>query len=125
MTDLVVCLTTGKGSFAIVGKLIRETEWTNIFVITNPFGYEKFTCDKKINKILINPDGPIPDMKKMIRESLKGKMNDFEVALNLSSGMGPEHMAILAAIIESGLSFRLIVPKDNATGFDELLGLNL
>ena len=44
-----------------------------------------------------------------IVKQLKGKLKGFEVALNLASGAGKEHMAIISALIRLGVGFRLVV----------------
>ena len=43
-----------------------------------------------------------------ISKQLKNKIKDMEIALNLVSGSGKEHMAVLSAIMKLGLGFRLI-----------------
>ena len=42
-------------------------------------------------------------------KQLSGKLKGFEVALNLASGSGKEHMAIISALIKLGVGFRLVV----------------
>ena len=37
MTELIACLSTGKGTWAHVSKLI-ENEWDKVFLVTNDFG---------------------------------------------------------------------------------------
>ncbi|MBS3159928.1 hypothetical protein J4436_04010 [Candidatus Woesearchaeota archaeon] len=56
----------------------------------------------------------IISIREEIIKNLKEKIKDTEVALNLYSGTGKEHMAILSAILKLGLSLRMIIPtKDN------------
>ncbi len=55
-----------------------------------------------------------------IKKHLQGKISDFEIALNFASGSGKEHMAILEAVMELGLNFRLVTLKNNQY---EVLGL--
>jgi len=43
-----------------------------------------------------------------IKKQLKDKISGTEVALNLVSGTGKEHMAILSAILKLGLGLRFI-----------------
>ena len=58
--------------------------------------------------------------KEQIKKQLKDKIADFEIALNFSSGTGKEHMAILEAVLQLGLNFRLITVNRNNV---EVLGL--
>ena len=39
MTDLIACLSTGKGTWEHVARVINCMEWNNIFLITNEFNH--------------------------------------------------------------------------------------
>ena len=54
------------------------------------------------------------------KKQLKDKIADFEIALNLASGSGKEHMAVLEAVLQMGLNFRLVAVNKNTV---EVLGL--
>ncbi len=109
MTDLIACLSTGKGTWGEVKKIIELQDWDKIFLITNEFGKEKFSSEKDVHFILVNSlNDSAEEMTEKIKNYL-GKIYNTEVALNLTSGTGKEHMAIISAIIKSGLGFRLIV----------------
>jgi hypothetical protein len=115
MTTLIACLSTGKGTWAQVLKIINSQEWEQIFLITNAFGKEKFSCSKKVELIVIDADRqPLSAIVQDIKSALSGKVNDLEVALNISSGTGKEHMALISALIKSGLGFRLIDASDDS-----------
>lgn len=108
MTDLVACLSSGEKSWAHVARLINGMEWKNIFLITNDFGKENFKSDKKINFIAVDFQKPVFELIEDIKKGLKGKITDLEVALNLVSGSGKEHMAILSALLKLGVGVRLM-----------------
>lgn len=105
MTDLVACLTDDKGS-AHVSSLIKDHEWKNIFVIVNPG--RQLNCGKKIELIAVDFAKPVFQVIGDIKRNLDGKFSDFEVALNLVSGNGKEHMAVLAALLKLGVGIRLV-----------------
>ena len=44
---------------------------------------------------------------------LNGKIKDLEVAVNIVSGTGKEHMALLAAILKLGVGVRLVALENN------------
>ena len=113
MTDLIACLSTGKGTWAHVFRLIEEHEWDNIFLITNEFGKEKFQPKKQVEYILINSNRFLPELTEDIKSQLKEKINPTDVAVNLISGSGKEHMAILSALLKLGLGIRLIALTTN------------
>lgn len=108
MTELIACLSTGKGSWGHVAKVISEKEWSKILLVTNDFGREKFTFEKPAELIMADLNQPIDELIKQLAKVFKEKVTDTEVAVNLASGSGKEHMAILAAIMKAGLSFRLM-----------------
>lgn len=112
MTDLVCCLSTGKGTWAEVAKLINNYNWGNIFLITNDFGKEKFTTEKEVRCILVDVNKGMEAMKNAILEGLKEKVST-EVGVNFISGSGKEHMALLSALIQLGVGMRFIVAADS------------
>lgn len=111
MTDLVACLSTGKGSWIEVTKLINNYEWKNIFLITNDFGKEKFSAKKEVKLIIIDPNKGTENMKKIIQEALKDKLSG-DVAINMVSGSGLEHMAMLVALMNLGVGIRFVTATE-------------
>lgn len=113
MPTLIACLSSGKGTWSEVHKLIQSQHWSKVFLITNDFGKEKFSWNATVKPILINSFQETPLIVEQIRKQLQGQIIDFEVALNLASGSGNEHMAVVEAILELGLNFRLITIKNS------------
>ena len=122
MPTLIACLSTGKGTWAEVNRLMQAQPWDKIFLITNKFGIENFTS-KNANTQLILTDSfqDTPVMVSQIKKQLTS-ISDFEVALNFASGSGKEHLALLEAVLEMGLNFRLVTINQNNQL--EVLGLN-
>jgi len=113
MTDLIASLTTGKGTWTEVIKIIDSEDWENIFLIANEFAIKNFQCKKQVNFVVINENKPSYAMVNDIIKQLKGKINGLEVALNISSGTGKEHMAIMAALLKLGLALRFVTIESN------------
>lgn len=107
MTDLIACLSTGKGTIGHVKRVIEGMEWGKIFLITNDSVDESFSKEN-IEKISIDTNKTITEMSADIKQALDGKINDLEVALNVVSGDGREHMALISALLKMGLGFRLV-----------------
>lgn len=122
MPTLIACLSTGKGTWTEVNKVIQSREWDNIFLITNQFGKENYMPGKNTELIIVEsfPETPAIAMTEQIKKHLKDKIPDFEIALNLASGSGKEHMAVLEAVLQLGLNFRLVTLNKNTV---EVLGL--
>ncbi len=109
MTDLIACLSTGQGTIGHVERVIEGMEWNNIFLITNEFAKDQIKSDKKVERIVIDTKKTISEMSVDIKKVLEGKITDLEVALNIVSGEGREHMAIVSALLQLGLGIRLVV----------------
>ena len=118
MTDLVACLTSGEKSWVHVSRLIKEEKWKSIFLVTNELGEKNFKAEKRVEFITIDSSKPVFELINDIKKGLEGKLTDLEVALNIVSGNGKEHMAILSALLKLGVGVRLVaITRD---GFKEL-----
>jgi len=108
MTDLVACLLTGKGTWTYVMQLMQKEPWEKVFLVTNAFGRDNFHPPRQAELILIEENQTLPDMTAEIVKQLKEKMSSTDLAVNLISGTGKEHMAVLGAAFKAGLSVRLV-----------------
>ncbi|MFH0874972.1 MAG: hypothetical protein V1859_03480 [archaeon] len=108
MTSLVACLSSGKGTWSHVAKLINSENWDSVFLITNDFGKNNFKPDSKTRLITIDESKDITDIITNIHKELENKINDTEVGVNLVSGTGKEHMAIISALLKLGLGLRFV-----------------
>ncbi|MBW2980390.1 hypothetical protein KY360_03170 [Candidatus Woesearchaeota archaeon] len=108
MTELVACLSSGKGTWAHVQRLIDGQEWEKIFLITNDFGKQNFKANEKTELIVIDPNRFLPELVEDIKNALKGKITGIEVAVNFISGSGKEHMALMSAVQQLGVGLRLV-----------------
>jgi len=108
MAILVANVSSGKGTLAHVSKVIDGAEWEKIFLIANESGKANFKPNKKAEFIVIDENKHTSDLTEDIYKKLKGKILDTEVAFNMISGNGKEHMAALSALLKLGLGIRLI-----------------
>lgn len=108
MTDLVACLSSGEKSWAHVERLVKEQDWKNVFLITNEFGEKNFKSQKNVEFVVVDFQKPVFELIDDIKKSLRGKITDLEVALNMVSGTGKEHMAVLSALLKLGVGVRLM-----------------
>ncbi len=117
MTDLIACVSSGKGTWGHVARLIEGESWEKVFLVTDEFGAGKFQKSEKTHFIVIDPDKGLKELREDIKAQLKDATS-YEVAVNLVSGMGKEHMALISAVIQLGLAFRLVaLTKD---GIEEI-----
>lgn len=105
MPALIACLSSGKGTWTHLLKIMNKERWDKVILITNEFGKERFNHPVEFIIVDFNKESNqlVDDIVKQLKDKVFG-----EVAVNLSSGIGKEHMAILSAIMKSGLAFRLI-----------------
>lgn len=122
MPTLIACLSTGKGTWTEVSRIIQSQEWNKVFLITNQFGKDNYMPGKNTELVIVEsfPETPAIVITEQIKKQLKDKISDFEIALNLASGSGKEHMALLEAVLQLGLNFRQITLNRNNV---EVLGL--
>ncbi|MDD5177945.1 MAG: hypothetical protein PHT54_01515 [Candidatus Nanoarchaeia archaeon] len=117
MTTLIACLSTGKGTWGHVSRVIQDREWEKVYLITNDFGKENFTKDDKTEFIVIDANKSVLEIIEDLKTSLKDKVNG-DIAVNMVSGTGKEHMALLSALLKLGVGIRLVaLTKD---GIQEL-----
>ena len=110
MTDLIACLGTGKGTWTGVLKLVSKPDFENIFLVVNSWTKENLKLSKpNINFVMINSDDKTSIIRDTIIGQLHNKIKGFEVAVNLDSGTGKEHTALVTALIKLGLALRFVV----------------
>lgn len=108
MTELIACLSTGKGTWGHVNRLMQDQEWDKIILITNEFGKENFTPEKPAEFIIIDANKGLKEIRDELEKKLKEKIKGTEVAINMISGTGKEHMALLSAVLKLGVGLRLV-----------------
>jgi len=122
MPTLIAVLSSGKGTWSEVNRIMQSQSWSKIFLITNQFGRENFTSlPTNAELIVVDFLRETQDIAEDIKKQLHSKVSDLEVALNIASGTGKEHMAVMEAVLELGLNFRLVTVRSG--GQLEVLGL--
>ena len=112
MTSLIACLSTGKGTWAQLSEIINTVEWEKIFLITNEFGKEKFSTKSNTELLVVDLNQSSDILSDQIVAKLHDKDIGTEVAINLTSGSGNEHMALLSAVMKLGLGIRFVFSKN-------------
>lgn len=107
MKNLITIVSSGKGTWKEVATLLNKGEWEKVYLVCNDFTHDKFTVENKnVEKIKIDDK----DFNKSIENLTKTfqGIEEMEVALNITSGDGTEHMMIIQAILKAGLSFKFV-----------------
>jgi hypothetical protein len=116
LTELVACLGAGKGTWSEVANLVAAESWGRIFLVTNNFGKDNFAQKfPAVNAdfIIVDDFAPPEQLVGQIKQALAGKIHDTEVAVNISSGSGNVHMALLSALLQLGFGMRFVVPSES------------
>ncbi len=108
MSDLIAYVSSGAGTWAHLRKVMDGENWEQIFLIISPLATEKFTHKKSFAEIKISEDLTITELKEFIKSQLSGKVHGMEVGVNIVSGTGKEHTALLLAIMELGFGMRFV-----------------
>ena len=104
---LIALLSTGKGTWGHVSRLL--TSYDSAHLLTNDFGIERFTPRDGVVLHNVLSGTEVALVKKRIIDALKDALSsELEVDVNLASGSGIEHMALIAALFELGVGFRIV-----------------
>jgi FixJ family two-component response regulator len=106
MTSLIISIGEGKGTWASVAALTKAAQWDCIYIITTSFFMDKFTVTSNSQQIILDDQKPIAEIVKTLREKLEKIEGD--VAVNLISGNGKIHMAIIATLMKLPVGIRLV-----------------
>lgn len=121
MTTLIAMLSSGKGTWGHVNSLIGLREWDKVYLICNDFSHENFEVkSQNIIKLKIDEKN-IEKSLRILSGFFKKEVRDFEVALNLVSGSGIEHMIVLSSVLKAGLGLRFVYSENNEMKEVELL----
>lgn len=112
MTSLIACLSTGKGTWALVTDIIKGAKWEKVYLITNEFGRDKFQKIEGVELFVLNLENSPDILSDEIVAALHGNNLGTELAINMSSGTGNEHMALLSAVLKLGLGVRFVFLKN-------------
>ena len=107
MATLVACLSVGKGTWQPVHDIIALKTFDKVILVASKFAKENYPNKMGAELIVLDPARPIAENINFLAGEFK-KIPDMEVGVNLVSGTGVEHMAILAALLKCGLGIRLV-----------------
>ena len=108
MTELIACIGSEKGTIAHVERLMKGQQWEHIFIIADKSNSEHIRKGSNMELIMIDSTKLLPELVDDIKTRLGKKIKGIEVAVNIVSGSGKEHMALLSAILKLGLGIRLV-----------------
>lgn len=109
--ELVALVSTGKGSWSEISSLIDMGEWEKILLVGEEYA-KKFSSRKSSEFIQVNLNQTVEGIKKELLWKLKNKLRGPEVALNISSGTGKEHIALISALLCIPVGIKFVVATE-------------
>lgn len=116
MVSLVTIISSGKGTWGQVNTLLREGTWDHQYIVCNDFAYDQFQAKDSNTTTKLRFDEKswkesYQQLAGFFKEQLKGEM---EVAVNISSGSGVEHMAVISALLKAGVGIYFVYADQGA-----------
>ncbi len=108
MTELIACLSTGKGTWGHVNRLIDDIQWDKVILFTNAYGKENFTANPKTELVIVDPEQGLKELRDIMLKEMQARVKSIEIAVNFISGTGREHMALMSAALKLGVGVRLM-----------------
>ena len=122
--EFVGLLSKGKGTWGQVIGLIKHEEWEKIIIVGDSFAKKRIvswdlqkTINKNIEFVEVDFSQKINDCIEEIKKKLKNKIKGVEVALNIASGDGKEHMALISALINLPVGIKFVVLTKDGVRF--------
>jgi hypothetical protein len=110
---LIAHVSSGKGTWSQASNLIALGEWSKVFLICNEFAYKNFDVEpSKGLKLQIDENNPQDTFEKLSAVFKKQLSQEFEVAINQTSGSGFEHMAVMSAVLKAGVGIRFVYVEE-------------
>ncbi|MBN1385895.1 hypothetical protein JW968_02840 [Candidatus Woesearchaeota archaeon] len=106
MTDIICTFDRDdeKSRLNHVMRLIELGSWDNVYLVS----YSGRSAKIGDAKALTFDMKHLPDLTEDIKNDLKGRISGFEVAVNIISGDGKLHIALMAALLRLGLGMRFM-----------------
>lgn len=119
MVSLVALMSSDTQNWKQVADLIKCAKWDNVYLICNELAYQSIPLTN-VEKFKFDQNNPIQSIFELTN-TFKSQIQDFEVCINLSSGTGIEHMALVSSILKSGLGLRFVHCENNSLKEFEIL----
>ncbi len=111
--NFVATLGKGRGTWGHVARLIQEEEWDSVLLVSNEFCKDNFNPGKEVDWVLVNSRTGFETLKDSVKEKLPGE----DIFVSLVSGIGKEHMALVAALNEAGKKFKVVTLTGDGTKY--------
>jgi hypothetical protein len=109
MKTIMITLGVGKGTWGKAKRVCSE-EWDKIVILGNEWAQDTFKADFAYDWIVLDEN---KDSCQLVEDISSQLPADGDIYINLSSGSGREHNALVAALVSNDVSFRMACLGDN------------
>jgi len=110
MRTFITTVGKGKGTWGKVKRICSE-EWDQIVVLGNAWAKDTFKVEPSYEWIVLDEEKDICQQITDIIEGLPEDMGDIYV--NITSGSGTEHLALISALITDKKAFKTVCVCDD------------
>ena len=109
MGTLIAILGTGKGTWLEVHSILSLKAFEDVVLFVDDWAAKEYRNELNATVVPI-ADMPIDELVKYIKEHIKANANaaEFDIALNIASGTGKQHAALMTAVLQLGYGIRLV-----------------
>jgi hypothetical protein len=109
MGTLIAVLGTGKGTWLEVHGILNLRAFEDVVLFVDDWAAKDYKNEHKTTIVPL-ADMPLDELVKYIKEHIKHntKAAEFDIALNIASGTGKQHAAIMTAVLQLGYGIRLV-----------------
>ena len=116
MSHLVACLGSGNGRSEL-GRIINSKLFDRIYLVTTDFGKQNYIVPMiegmHVELVVLDfnkaSEDLVPELYVILKKRfLEDKIQDLDIAVNITSGTGKEHAVIISTLIKLGYGIRLV-----------------
>jgi len=110
LKTFIATIGVGKGTWGKLKRICSE-EWDNIIILGNQWAKDTFKIDSPFSWILLDDQ---KDVCLLVEDIVKELPTDSdEVYVNMVSGSGREHVALLSALVDNKKAFKTVCVCDD------------
>jgi hypothetical protein len=109
MGTLVTILGTGKGTWVEVHSLLQLNAFDNVILFIDEWAAKEYKNEFKTTVVPM-PETGLDQLVDFMKQHIKKEQHaaEFDIAINIASGTGKQHAALLSALLQLGYGIRLV-----------------
>lgn len=109
MSTLATILGTGKGTWHEVHELIKLNAFDKVIIFIDEWAAKTYRNEYSAVLVPIPENTSLDQLQDIMMQHLKAATSaDFDIAINIASGNGMQHTALIASALKLGVGIRLV-----------------